>query len=29
MIEEAQAEIDKIEQQIISEFELPVDFIVG
>jgi len=29
MIEEAQQEIDKIEQQIISEFELPVDFTVG
>lgn len=29
MIEEAQQEIDKIEQQIISEFELPVDFAVG
>ena len=29
MIDEAQAEIDKIEETIISEFELPPNFIVG
>jgi len=29
MIDEAQAEIDKIEEQIINEFELPPNFMVG
>jgi hypothetical protein len=29
MIDEAQAELDKIEEQIINEFELPPNFIVG
>ena len=29
MIDEAQAEIDKIEETIISEFELPPNFMVG
>ena len=29
MIDEAQTEIDKIEEQIINEFELPPNFMVG